>query len=55
VFNSYAGRLEQEDATGRFHASLAFRREIFDRRIFLRVAFGLFIQWTGLRWFHEKG
>ncbi|MFN5051754.1 MAG: hypothetical protein ACK5L2_08890 [Planctomyces sp.] len=28
---SYTGRLEQEDATGRFHASLAFRREIFDR------------------------
>jgi hypothetical protein len=24
-------RLEQEDATGRFHARLAFRREIFDR------------------------
>jgi hypothetical protein len=23
--------LTQEDATGRFHASLAFRREIFDR------------------------
>jgi hypothetical protein len=31
VLSSYTGRLEQEDATGRFHASLAFRREIFDR------------------------
>ncbi|MFM7869972.1 MAG: hypothetical protein ACKPHU_37625 [Planctomycetaceae bacterium] len=25
-----AERLEHEDVTGRFHASLAFRREIFD-------------------------
>jgi hypothetical protein len=31
VLSSYTGRLEQEDATGRFHASLACRREIFDR------------------------
>jgi len=31
VLSSYTGRLEQEAATGRFHASLAFRREIFDR------------------------
>jgi hypothetical protein len=31
VLSNYTGRLEQEDATGRFHASLAFRREIFDR------------------------
>ena len=31
VLSSYTGRLEQEDATGRFHASLAFRREIVDR------------------------
>jgi hypothetical protein len=31
VLSSYTGRLEQEDATGRFHASVAFRREILDR------------------------
>ena len=31
VLSSYTGRLEQQDATGRFHASLGFRREIFDR------------------------
>ncbi|MFN5798795.1 MAG: hypothetical protein ACK6D4_13620 [Planctomyces sp.] len=31
MLSSYTGRLTQEDATGRFHASLAFRREIFDR------------------------
>ncbi|MGV2333790.1 MAG UNVERIFIED_CONTAM: hypothetical protein LVR18_26535 [Planctomycetaceae bacterium] len=31
MLGSSTGRLEQEDATGRFHASLAFRREIFDR------------------------
>jgi hypothetical protein len=31
VLSSYTEHLEQEDATGRFHASLAFRREIFDR------------------------
>ena len=31
VLSSYTGRLEQEDATDRFHASLAFRREIVDR------------------------
>jgi hypothetical protein len=27
----YTGRTEQKDATGRLHAILAFRREIFDR------------------------
>jgi len=31
VLSRDAERLEQEDATGRFHASLASRREIFDR------------------------
>ncbi|MFM7925117.1 MAG: hypothetical protein ACKPJJ_33230, partial [Planctomycetaceae bacterium] len=31
VLSSDTGRLEQEGATGRFHASLAFRRGIFDR------------------------
>jgi hypothetical protein len=31
VLGSSTGRLEQEDATGRVHASLAFPREIFDR------------------------
>jgi len=31
VLRSYTGRPTQNDATGRFHASLAFRREIFDR------------------------
>ena len=31
VLRSYIGRPTQNDANGRFHASLAFRREIFDR------------------------
>ena len=30
VLSSYTRRLEQEDATDRFHANLAFRREIVD-------------------------
>jgi hypothetical protein len=31
VLSTYTGKHELEDATGRFHASLAFRREVFDR------------------------
>ena len=31
VLSTYTGSPELEDATGRFHASLAFRREIFQR------------------------
>ncbi len=31
VLSSYTGRPTQKDATSRLHASLAFRREIFDR------------------------
>ncbi len=31
VLSSHTGRPTQKDATSRFHASLAFRREIFDR------------------------
>ncbi|MEY3457900.1 MAG: hypothetical protein RL215_1057, partial [Planctomycetota bacterium] len=31
VLSTYTGKHEVEDATGRFHASLAFRREAFDR------------------------
>lgn len=31
VLSDYTGQIQEEDATGRFHASLAFTREIFDR------------------------
>lgn len=31
MIGSCTGRLEQEDATDRFHCSLAFQHEIFDR------------------------
>ena len=31
VLSTYTGKHEVEDAIGRFHASLAFRREVFDR------------------------
>jgi glycosyltransferase involved in cell wall biosynthesis len=31
VLSTYTGKHEVEDATGRFHASLAFRREAFER------------------------
>jgi hypothetical protein len=31
VLSSDTGRLEQQDSTSRFHASLTFPREIFDR------------------------
>ena len=30
VLSDYTGTIAEEDASGRFHASLAFRREIFD-------------------------